>query len=319
MHNRLAVSAAPEVDLTFLQDVLHGLNQPQKSLSPKWLYDQTGSALFEKITRLPEYYLTRVETDILRRHADALADYVQPGGALVELGSGASVKTRILLDEGRHFFAYAPIDISESFLLETATALRGLYPKLSILPIVGDFLADLDFPDVLDGKQKVGFFPGSTLGNMAPQVQETLLTRVSGWPGIERFIVGVDLVKDVADLVAAYDDAQGVTAAFIRNILTRINRDVGADFDLETFAYRATWNEQASCIDMCLVSAHDQIVHVAGTPLRFARQEPIHVSASRKFRLTDLGARFAQSGWRLEKVFTDPNDQFAVCVLQKDK
>jgi len=232
----------PLVDTALLDDVLSSLQQPDKSLSPKWLYDQRGSELFEKITVLPEYYLTRTETAILRQYADRLTQLIPQGGALVEFGSGASTKTRLLLDAGDHLGAYVPIDISADFLYETAQGLRQRYPHIQITPVVGDFTQDVALPETANAMEKIAFFPGSTIGNIPRDTAVALLSNARAWPQTNGFVLGLDLVKDPFDLVKAYDDGKGVTAAFIGNILARLNRDLAANFDLRAFAYQASWH-----------------------------------------------------------------------------
>ncbi|MEL6585149.1 MAG: L-histidine N(alpha)-methyltransferase [Pseudomonadota bacterium] len=298
------------------QDALRGLTAPEKTLNPKWLYDQRGSHLFEEITELPEYYLTRTEAAILRDHAAALAGLVPAGGALVEFGAGASVKTRTLLDAGSHFGAYVPIDISASFLAASAASLRGQYPDMPILPVAGDFTQAVPLPVEIADAPKVGFFPGSTLGNLAPDMARQLMANARAWPVVDAFILGVDLVKDEAELVAAYDDSQGITAAFITNILTRLNSEAAADFDLSAFAYEAVWNADLDRIDMYIRSRADQTVAVANTAVPFAKGERIHISASRKYTPATLSARMAEAGWSVETVLTDAQARFAVAVLR---
>ncbi|MBY5934716.1 L-histidine N(alpha)-methyltransferase [Tateyamaria omphalii] len=299
-----------------LADALAGLTADEKTLGPKWLYDHRGSALFEKITRLPEYYPTRTEAGILHDNAAALAGLVPSAGALVELGSGASVKTRTLLDAGGHIGAYVPIDISRDFLLETAAALKNAYPALDVVPVVADFTAPVTLPDALAALPKAAFFPGSTIGNLTPARAQALLSGVRAWPGIEAFILGADMVKDISQLIAAYDDAQGVTAEFISNILVRLNRETGADFDLNAFDYKATWNADLARIDMHLVSNRSQQVTVGERTIPFYAGEPIHVSAARKYTTNSLTALANSTGWDLHDCHTDANGRFSVAVLR---
>ncbi|TDL81363.1 L-histidine N(alpha)-methyltransferase [Palleronia sediminis] len=310
-----ATRPAADLNRPLLEDALAGLSAAPKTLSPKWLYDVNGSALFEQITGLPEYYPTRAEASILRDRAATLVGFVPPGGALVELGSGASVKTQLLLDAGRHFGAYVPIDISAEFLASTAAGLALRYPDLHIAPVTGDFSGPLSLPDTVIGLPKTAFFPGSTIGNLPPATAQALLRNIRGWPGIEGFLLGVDLVKDTATLVAAYDDAQGVTARFIGNILARLNAEAGADFDLASFDYRASWNADLARIDMALVSTRAQTVTLADTRIAFDAGEAIHVSASRKFTRQSLARLVEAAGWRIGDWFTDADDLFAVAWL----
>jgi dimethylhistidine N-methyltransferase len=298
-----------------LQDAVDGLSLPEKSLKPKWLYDNRGSALFEQITGLPEYYPTRTEAAILTAHAGRLAGLVPKDGALVELGSGASIKTRTLLDAGDHFGAYVPIDISAEFLNQTARDLSLRYPRMTVAPVVGDFTGPISLPDAVRTLPKVGFFPGSTIGNLAPPLAQGLLAHARGWPNVEGFILGVDLVKDPRTLVAAYDDAQGVTAAFIGNILRRLNAEAGATFDLAAFRYKASWDAARARIDMQLISTRRQSVRIGGQTIDFARDEPIHVSAARKFTRDSLSHLVGSAGWTVGDILTDPEDRFAVALL----
>lgn len=304
-----------QADPALLADTIAGLSASSKFLSPKWLYDERGSELFEKITELPEYYLTRTETEILRLHARELAGLVPEGGTLVELGSGASVKTRLLLDAATHLDSYVPIDISSEFLHRTSDDLRRRYPNLGIVPLVGDFSQPLDLPLSIMSHPKVGFFPGSTIGNLDPGAARALLQSARKWSNVQGFILGVDLVKDLDELVAAYDDAQGVTARFIINILVRLNREAGANFDPAAFSYAARWNADAARIDMLLVSDRKQAVDLPGARIKFEDGESIHVSASRKYTFDSLAALVGSAGWKLDHTLTDAESRFAVAFL----
>ncbi|WP_299153570.1 L-histidine N(alpha)-methyltransferase [uncultured Tateyamaria sp.] len=305
-----------ETARAFLRDAIHGLTGARKSLPPKWLYDHAGSALFEEITGLPEYYPTRTEISILRAHAANLAGYISEGGALVELGSGASIKTRLLLDAGPHIAAYVPIDISAAFLHATADDLHTRYPHLAVHPTVGDFANPIALPAALHDLPKVGFFPGSTIGNLDPLDAIALLVRARAWPGIETFILGADLVKDPQVLIDAYDDKAGVTARFITNILTRMNAELGADFDVDRFDYIAEWNADAAQIQMSLMAQVDHHVSLGGQDIRFANQESIAVSQSRKYTMDSLENLADAAGWAVHEVVTDPETNFAVAVLK---
>ncbi|MEM9011731.1 MAG: L-histidine N(alpha)-methyltransferase [Pseudomonadota bacterium] len=301
-----------ESDLTAA--ALAGLSTMPKRLSPKWLYDEAGSALFEQITELPEYYLTRAEAEILRDNAAELAALVPEGGALVELGAGASIKTRALLDAGHQISAYVPIDISEEFLLTTAATLRQHYPAIAVEPVVADFTAAPTLPKAVRERPKVGFFPGSTIGNLAEEEAVALLTWARDWPGVQAFILGADLVKDEATLVAAYDDAAGVTAAFNLNLLTRLNREAGADFDPGAFVHEARW--MGDRIEMHLVASSAQTVTLAGQRIPFAAGESIHTESCRKYTDATLAALARAAGWRVETTLTDGAQRFAVAILR---
>ncbi|MEM9795737.1 MAG: L-histidine N(alpha)-methyltransferase [Pseudomonadota bacterium] len=299
-----------------LLEILAGLQAPQKWIAPKWFYDKAGSALFERITDLPEYYLTRTETAILRRHAADLAALVPPGGALVEIGSGASVKTRLLLEAGAHFGSYVPIDISAAFLHDTADILRQRHPGLKIHPVVADFTVDLPLPAAMSGEPVIGFFPGSTIGNLDPDAAIDLLARARSWDGVAGFILGADLVKPVPELIAAYDDRAGVTAAFNLNVLSHLNAAFAADFDLRAFKHVARWCEDPARVEMHLVSRCDQSVRIGGQVIRFAAGESIHTESCRKYTAESLDALARAAGWKTERMLTDRDARFAVAVLR---
>lgn len=296
-------------------DAAIGLTARCKRLSPKWLYDAAGSAIFERITGLPEYYLTRTETAILRSNAVELASLVPLGGALVELGSGASVKTRILLDAGAHLGAYVPIDISADFLKETASDLRRCYPALAVHPVAADFTRPVELPTQVRGLPRVAFFPGSTIGNLVPEVARGLLAGVRAWGDIRAFVMGADLVKDEATLVAAYDDAQEVTARFIANALARLAAEPDVRIDPDAFDYRASWDADLAQIDMELVARKSHTALIGDAEVAFAAGEPIHVSASRKYTPATLAALAEAGGWRVKTLHKDVDRLFAVAVL----
>ena len=317
---RLALDAASGVTAgvtsEFEADVLAGLARPQKAIPPKYFYDAEGSRLFEEITELPEYYPTRTEVALLRQIAPQIAALISDGAALVEFGSGASTKTRLLLDAAPQVGVYAPIDISPVALDEAAAAIRRDYPGLTVAPLLEDFTRAMALPSEAQGRPVTGFFPGSTIGNFTPEEAAEFLTQARGLLGAgARFLVGIDLVKDPATLVAAYDDAAGVTAAFNLNLLRRINRELGADFDLSRFAHRAVWNAAQSRIEMHLESLADQRVRVAGRTFRFAAGETLHTENSCKFTVEGFAALAARAGWSLEARWVSPEPAFAVVAL----
>jgi dimethylhistidine N-methyltransferase len=298
-------------------DVLAGLARPQKQIPPKHFYDAEGSRLFEAITELPEYYPTRTEIALLRDVAPRIAEHIPQDAALVEFGSGASVKTRILLDAAPGVAVYAPIDISTSALEAAAQAIRADYPKLIVAPLRDDFTNALNLPGETDGRPIVGFFPGSTIGNFTPEEASGFLAaarRLLG-PG-SAFLVGIDLIKDPATLVAAYDDAQGVTAAFNLNLLTRINRELGGDFDLAAFEHRAVWNAAESRMEMHLVSRRDQTVQVAGRSFAFRAGETLHTENSYKFTIEAFSRLAEGAGWRLEEAWESSAPAFGLVLLR---
>lgn len=314
---RLARDGAGEAVSDFEADVLAGLKKPQKSLAPKYFYDAEGSRLFEAITELQEYYPTRTEIALLRGAAAEIAAEIPEGAALVEFGSGASVKTRILLDAAPQVSLYAPIDISGSALSEAAGAIRADYPQLAVAPLQDDFTRALQLPAEAAGRPVVGFFPGSTIGNFTPDEAEAFLAGARRLLGEgAAFLVGIDLKKDRATLEAAYDDALGVTAAFNRNLLVRINRELEGDFDLDAFAHRAVWNEAESRVEMHLMSLRDQAVTVAGERFRFAAGETLHTENSYKFTVEGFGGLAARAGWRLERWWASAHPAFAMTLLR---
>mgnify|MGYP006272217121 CR=1 FL=1 len=314
----MADSELPLSD-AFARDVIAGLRGRPKAIPSRWLYDQTGSELFEDITGLPEYYLTRTETAILTEHARDMAAEIGPDAVLVEYGAGAAVKTRILLDALDRLAAYVPVDIADTFLQATARGVQADYPGLDVVPIVADFMS----ADVLDGLpesggRRVGFFPGSTVGNLTDAQIVDLLTHARRALGEEAlFLMGADLKKDPGVLVPAYDDRQGVTAAFNLNLLTRINTELDGDFDLAAFSHEARWNAPDGRIEMHLVSLRDQTVHVLGEAFRFEAGESIHTEISRKFEPAALEALAGQAGWRTQRRWTDPDGYFSVILLQE--
>jgi dimethylhistidine N-methyltransferase len=301
----------------FARDVLAGLAKAQKSIPPKYFYDAEGSRLFEAITALSEYYPTRTEIALLRHSVDEIAPLIPPGAALVEFGSGASTKTRILLDAAPQIGVYAPIDISQSALDEAAAAIRRDYPKLPVAPLTDDFTNALNLPSSVRGRPVTGFFPGSTIGNFTADEARTFLASARHLLGEgASFLIGIDLVKPEATLVAAYDDALGVTAAFNKNLLERINRELRGDFDLDAFAHRAIWNAAESRIEMHLESLRDQQVAVAGKVFSFRAGETLHTENSCKFTVEGFGALAEGAGWTLERTWSSEQPAFAIVLLR---
>ncbi|WP_375460723.1 L-histidine N(alpha)-methyltransferase [uncultured Enterovirga sp.] len=304
-------------DSSFLADVLDGLARSQKTVAAKYFYDLEGSRLFEEITRLPEYYPTRTELAILRDHAAAFVALSPPGAAVVEFGSGSTEKIRVLLGAIPDLAAYVPIDVSGDFLREEAAQLRADRPGLTVIPVVADFTRDMALPDELAGRPLIGFFPGSTIGNFEPEFAGWLLGRFAALLGSGALLIlGVDLVKPDAVLKAAYDDAAGVTARFNMNLLTRINRELGADFDLTGFAHRAFFNRERSRIEMHLESLHQQSVRIGTARFDFAPGETIHTENSYKYTKTSFEALSGHAGWATARVATDPAELFSVFALR---
>ncbi len=303
-------------DAGFAADVVAGLSARQKNLSPKYFYDATGSDLFEAICRTPEYYPTRTETALLHDIVADLVAGIPDDAVLVEFGSGASDKTRLLLDAAPQITAYVPIDISEDALRMATVRLTEAYPKLSVLPVVGDFTAAVELPSALRGRPLIGFFPGSTIGNFTPSEARALLKSMRAVLGPDaRLILGADIVKDEATLLAAYDDADGVTAEFNKNVLRRINRELAGNFDLSAFDHLAVWNAEYARMEMHLVSRFDQIVTAAGHSFAFKAGERLHTENSHKFTRDSLAAMAGDSGWTVERTWISPAPQFGVFVL----
>ena len=299
---------------------LAGLTDRLKTLPPKLFYDAEGVRLFESITRLPEYYVTRTERALLERFGGDIAALAAPGSALVEFGASDEAKAVLLLDRAQgRFSAYVPIDVAREALQALAARLGRSHPALKVAPICGDFLAPLVLPAIGANTHGFGFFPGSTIGNLDPAMAVSFLANVRRALGAGAWlIVGVDLRKDISRLLHAYDDAAGVTAAFNRNLLTRLNREAAADFIVEAFAHRARWNEAESRIEMHLESLRPQTVHVAGHSIEFARGETIHTENSYKHSIAGFQALAGQAGWSSEKLWVDDEKLFSIHALKAD-
>ncbi len=308
-------AAAPAKTDDFASSILHGLTRDQKTIESKWLYDARGSALFDDITQLAEYYPTRTETGILQQRAGELAARLSNGAAMVEFGSGSSIKTRLVLDALPTLKSYIPVDISADHLNEAAQILAKDYPSLAVHPHVGDFTAPE--PSFLADStlQKLLFFPGSTIGNFTVDQAARLLQQWRAIDRVEALVIGVDLVKDEQTLVQAYDDARGVTASFNRNLLIRINRELGADFDHAFFSHEARWNSQLNRIEMHLVSGRDQQVRLMGETISFQKGESIHTENSHKYKPDQFRAHAADAGWDTVDFWTDERSLFGVAVL----
>jgi L-histidine N-alpha-methyltransferase len=300
----------------FAADVLAGLAAKPKRLPPKYFYDLTGSALFERITQLPEYYPTRSEIAILQAHAPAIASMFPAGCALIEFGSGSSRKARILLGAAASVDAYVPVDISGDFLQQDLVQLKRDFPRLDVHPLVEDFTKPFAIPPELAPLPRVGFFPGSTIGNFEPEEASGFLRHIGGVLGPGALLaVGIDLVKDEATLNRAYNDAEGVTAKFNLNLLSRINRELAGDFKLSAFAHQAFFNRGKSRIEMHLVSTARQTVRIDGAVFDFAAGETIHTENSYKYTVESFRALARGAGWSPAKVFSD--GWFAVHALRR--
>ncbi len=300
----------------FRAHVRRGLAAPRKAISCKYLYDHRGSQLFEEITRLPEYYPTRTELALLERVAPELAGWIEPGAMLVEYGSGSSTKVRMVLDALPAPTAYVPVDISQQHLRSASRALARDYPRLAVKPICADYTRPFLLPAAEGEAPRLGFFPGSTIGNFSPPEALAFLKGVAGelGPG-GAFLVGVDLRKDRAVLEAAYNDARGVTAAFNLNLLARINRELGGTFRLEEFRHQAFYDESLGRIEMHLVSRKAQEVTAAGEVFRFAEGETIHTENSYKYDLQGFRRLAERSGFAAARSWCDPARLFSLHLL----
>ena len=307
---------APSFDPAVAAACLPGLLAPRKTLPPKLFYDDEGCRLFGEITRLPEYYPTRTELALLGDVASEAVAGLPPGSALVEYGGSEETKALLLLDASVQFTAYVPVDIALGALARLVARMRRTRPALPVYPVVADFLGEFTVPRAVSAQPRTGFFPGSTIGNLEPaQAQAFLRLARTTLGAAARFLVGVDLRKDLAILVPAYDDAQGTTAAFNRNVLRRLNREADADFDLDAFTHRALWNAQEGRIEMHLVSMREQAVRVAGHRIAFSAGETIHTENSYKYTVSGFRSLAAAAGWRSTRAWTDRDRLFSLHLL----
>jgi dimethylhistidine N-methyltransferase len=312
------VSTLTKADPAFRADVLAGLAASIRAIPARWFYDRRGSELFEAITRLPEYYPTRTETALLERYSGEVAALAGKGDAVVELGSGSSAKTPILL-RAVEPCAYVPIDISGEFLRDSAETLQAEFPDLPIHPVEADFMHSIPIPDAVKGARRLGFFPGSTIGNMVPETAVDLLRRLKQALGCGAFLlIGMDRLKDSATLVRAYDDAAGVTAEFNLNLLHRINEELDGDIPVDRFRHRALWNEAHSRIEMHLEAVEDVAFSVAGESFSMRAGETIHTENSHKYGPRDARLLLLASGWRVVREWTDEEERFAILLAEAE-
>ncbi len=308
--------AAPNAATAFAADVLEGLAGTPKRLPAKYFYDEAGSRLFERITELPEYYPTRTELRILESSAESIAGLADPGAALIEFGSGSTAKARLLLRHMVSVRAYVPVDISAEFVNGEAARLQADFPALRVLPVAADFTGAFELPAAVKAGPRLGFFPGSTIGNLEPHEVTGFLRRAKRALGqAAAFVVGVDLVKDPEVLYAAYNDSQGVTAQFNRNLLVRINRELGADFDVSAFEHHAFYHRELRRIEMHLASLRRQKVRILGKCFEFRAGETIHTENSYKYTIESFAALARGAGWSIGAVWTDPERYFSVQAL----
>jgi len=310
-----------EAPSAFETDVLEGLSATPKHIPAKYFYDTVGSQLFERITELPEYYPTRSEMRILQGHAADIAALIPPGAALVEFGSGSSKKARILLRATPKLACYVPVDICGEMIEQEAAELRPDFRGLKVLPVVADICFPFELPaEAKVAPARVGFFPGSTIGNFEPHEAAAFLRNAANilGPGAT-LIVGADLIKDAEVLNAAYNDAAGVTAAFNLNLLKRVNRELGGTFKLDSFEHHAFYNRERSRIEMHLASLKRQKVKVAGETVDFRACETIHTENSYKYSLDSLAALARGVGWQPAAAWTDPRKYFSIQAFTLSK
>lgn len=308
------------VDRAFREDVLAGLRQRQKAIPARWLYDDAGSQLFEDITELEEYYPTRAETEILEGRGTEFAELIGTGRAVVEFGSGSSVKTPLLL-RAIDPAAYVPLDISGDFLRMSAAALAEKFPALNVYPVEADFMREVELPGEVLGTRKLGFFPGSTIGNMVARTAVDLLRSMRATLGAEEgetplLLIGMDLVKDRKVLEAAYDDARGVTGEFNLNLARRINRELGGNIPVDALRHLARWNDDFARIEMHLQATRNIAFTVAGHDFKLDEGETIHTENSHKFTRRSANTLLLAGGWAPKKRWTDEQGRFSLILAE---
>lgn len=300
--------------------LIAGLSQQPKTISPKYFYDETGSALFDEITTLPEYYLTRTELGIMRAHIDEMSALVGRQASLIEFGSGSSLKTQLLLEHLEDLAAYVPVDISEEHLLASQHRVRKAYPHIDVLPVVADFTRPFSLPNpTTTPVRNVVYFPGSTIGNFEYDDATDLLRVMHQEAGDGgALLIGVDLQKDPDVIHAAYNDSAGVTARFNLNMLRHLNREFGSNFNLESFDHRATYRPEEGRVAVELVSLRKQVVQMGAAAIRIDADEAILTEYSHKYTLDGFADMAALAGFSVERVWTDPEQWFSVQFLERD-
>lgn len=300
----------------FRANILAGLKAEKKHIAPKYFYDSQGSMLFDRICELPEYYLTRTEISLLKQYGYQIADSIGPDALLFELGSGSSTKIRLLL-EAIQPKCYVPMDISRDHLFQSASLLAKDYPWLKVHGICVDYADPWNLPPGLKGKNRIAFFPGSSIGNLTSEEAVDLLGRIAQLVGNDGgLLIGVDLIKDIGVLEAAYNDQQKVTAAFNKNLLVRLNRELGANFQVDQFQHRAFYNRDLDRIEMHLVSDREQHINIDDELIHFKAGETIHTENSTKYSVVGFHSLALRAGFHPVKVWTDPDDLFSIHYLQ---
>ncbi len=310
------LETAERVDPAFREDVLAGLSAPIPAIPARWLYDRRGSELFDEITRLPAYYPTRTETALLEEILPDVAARVSAGSAVVEFGAGSATKTPLLL-EAITPSAYVPVDISGDYLRESAAEIADRFPAIAVEPVVADFARAFSLPGSIERMPKLGFFPGSTIGNFVPRTATDLLRSFRDLLGCSaQLLIGMDKVKPVERLIAAYDDPTGITADFNLNLLERINRELDGDIPLDAFRHEARWNDILSRIEMHLVATRDVTFRIAGRSFSFPEGSSIHTENSHKYGQRGARVLLLAGGWTPLAEWTDPAGDFAVILAE---
>ena len=308
-----------QVDPAFRADVIAGLSEPTPAIPARWLYDLRGSELFDAITRLPSYYPTRVETALLEAKMDEIAAIACEGCAIVEFGSGSSTKTPLLL-RAMHPHAYVPIDISGDYLRDSAARVDAQFPGLAVHPVEADFTKEVVLPEAIDGLPRLGFFPGSTIGNFVPRSATDLLRHFRDILGTgSKLLIGMDRVKSVDRLIAAYDDPEGVTAQFNLNILRRINRELDADIAIDAFIHEARWHDMNGRIEMHLVATRDVEFSIDDNRFAFAKGASIHTENSHKYDPRGARLLLLAGGWSPLAEWSDPAGDFALILAEAQR
>jgi dimethylhistidine N-methyltransferase len=308
-----------EVDPAFRSDVLAGLAEPIPSIPARWLYDLRGSELFDDITRLTAYYPTRTETALLKERMPEIAELACDNCAIVEFGSGSSTKTPLLL-EAMKPAAYVPIDISGDYLRESAARVDEQFTNIPVHPVEADFTKEVILPEAIDGLPRLGFFPGSTIGNFVPRSATDLLRHFREVLGVgSKLLIGMDRVKPIERLMAAYDDPQGVTAKFNLNLLERINRELGADINIAAFKHEARWHDMNGRVEMHLVATRDTSFTIDGRSFAFAQGESIHTENSHKYSSRGARLLLLAGGWSPIAEWSDEADDFALILAEAQR
>ena len=309
-------ATAEQTDPAFRADVLNGLAEPIPAIPARWLYDRRGSELFDEITRLPTYYPTRTETALMQSKIGEIAEAIGETGAVVEFGAGSQTKTPLLL-RAVHPRAFIPIDISGDYLKDSANIVDQEHDHIDVFPVVADFTRPFVLPPEIDGLARLGFFPGSTIGNFVPRSATDLLRHFRAILGTgSKLLIGMDRIKPVERLIAAYDDPEGVTARFNLNLLDRINRELGADIPIDAFAHDARWNDMLSRIEMHLVATRDVEFAIDGRPFIFRKGETIHTENSHKYGPRGGRMLLLAGGWTPIAEWTDEARDFTVIVAE---